>query len=118
MTITKIIENGLVYARRELGADTVVLEKLDPHIIHDAPLVVPTGTSLDVVFTLVDFDGAARSDGGGTLSLDVDGTSVSIPIEDGRALLPLDLFASIAVKQTPPYFGDARMDEFVVEVAP
>lgn len=71
------------------------------------------GKSIDA---LVDFDGEARTDSGGALLLDVSGTPVSLPFENGTATLQLDLYASASIAQQPPYFCDARMEPFEIEV--
>jgi hypothetical protein len=116
MPITKVTQDGAVYARQDHGDGRVVVEKMDPRVVHDAPGGVASGTSLDVKFTMIDFDGAIRSDCGGTLLLDVAGTAVSLPISDGTATLQLDLFASVLIVQQAPYFCDARMEPFQIEV--
>lgn len=116
MTLTKVVRDNLVYARQEFGDERVVLEKMDPRILHDAPATVAPGAALDVTFTIVDFDGEARTDSEGVLLLDVAGTPLSLPFENGTATLQIDLFASGTVTQMPPYFCDARMDPFEIEV--
>jgi hypothetical protein len=116
MQTTKVIEDGRVYARTDYGNGTIVIEKADPQIVHDAPSSVAAGTLLNVTFQLVDFDGEARTDSGGTLLLDLGGTEVSLPIANGEAVLPIELHAPIDIRQQPPYFTDARLAPFVIQV--
>jgi hypothetical protein len=116
MAITKVTQNGAVYARQNFGDGRVVVEKVDPRVVHDAPGSVAAGTSLDVTFTMIDFDGELRSDSEGLLLLEVAGTAVSLPMVNGTTTLQLDLFASALITQQPPYFCDARMQPFEIEV--
>lgn len=118
MVTTKVVEDGRVYAQHELGDGRVVVEKIDPHLMHDAPPLVEAGASITVTFSIVDFDGAVRTDSGGTLLLDIDGTDVALTFNGGLTTLPIELFASATIKQQPPYFCDARMESFTIEVAP
>lgn len=117
-TTTKIIEEGRVYARVDYGNGTIVVETADPHIAHSAPQSVAAGAVVNVTFRLVDFDGENRTESGGTLLLDLDGTEFSLPITNGTAVLQLELHTSIAVRQQPPYFADARLGAFTIEVEP
>jgi hypothetical protein len=114
--VTKIVEDGRVYAQRSFEGGNVVLEKVDPRITHDAPVSVASGSSVTITFSIVDFDGAQRADSGGILSLEVEGTDVPLTITNGKATLEIELFASATVKQQPPYFCDARLDAFTIEV--
>lgn len=114
--VTKIVEDGRVYAQRSFEGGHVVLEKADPRVTHDAPASVTAGSEMTVYFTMLDFDDAERTDSGGILLLEVDGTEVALPITDGRASLVMELFASAKFKQQPPYFCDARMEPFEIEV--
>lgn len=116
MVTTKITEDGRVYARHELGDGRVVVEKIDPRIVHDAPPTVASGTTIAVTFTMVDFDGEARSDSGGELLLDIDGTEVPLQFATGVATVSIELFASATITQQPPYFRDARMEPLTIEV--
>lgn len=50
------------------------------------------------------------------LLLDVDGTEVPLPIIDGTATLVIELFASASIRQQPPYFCDAPLEPFHIEV--
>ncbi len=118
MQISKLVEDGRVYARRDYEDGTVVIEKADPHIITNAPVTVAAGAATDVTFQLVDFDGEPRTDSGGTLLLDLDATIVPLPITSGAAVLSIELYASILIRQQPPYFADARMEPLAIEVTP
>jgi len=53
----------------------------------------------------------------GYLLLEVSGTEISLTITEGTATLALELFASALVSQRPPYFCDARLEPFEIEVA-
>lgn len=116
MQTTKLIEDGRVYARTDYGNGTIVVEKADPQIVHDAPSSVAAGAVLTVTFQLVDFDGEPRNDSGGDLLLDLDGMAISIPITNGVAVMPIELYASINIRQQPPYFMDARLAPLWIEV--
>jgi hypothetical protein len=116
IAVTKVVEEGRVYAQRLFEDGHVVVEKMDPRITHDAPASVAVGSELTINFAMADFDDEARSDSGGVLLLEVDGTQVPLPITNGIASLVIELFASAKVKQQPPYFGDARMKPFEIEV--
>ena len=116
--ISKVVEDGRVYARIATSSGAVVLEKADPRFEHDAPPSVDDGTSLVVSFVMRDFDGEARTDSNGTLVLDVDGTEVVLPVANGRTELHLELHASITIEQRPPYLCDARMSPFTLEITP
>lgn len=118
VTVTKVIEDGGVYARQSFGDGRIVVEKADPRVTHDAPASVTEGTEVTVTFAVVDFDGAHRTDTGGVLLLEIENTAVPLPIIDGTATLVVELFASATVTQKPPYFCDARMDAFRIEVTP
>ena len=115
MTPTKVVSDGYVYAR-SLSATGEVLEKVDPELTHDAPASVAIGATVVVHFGMRDFDGEQRTDSGGTLLLNIDGNEVALPITNGSAELELELHASIQIEQVPPYFCDARMAPFIVEV--
>ena len=114
--VTKVVEEGCVYARRTFENGQIVVEKVDPRITHNAPTSVAFGSEVAINFSMRDFDGEARTDSGGLLLLDVEGTGVSLPITGGTATLVLELQASARVKQQPPYFADARMEPFEIEV--
>jgi len=116
IAVTKVVEDGRVYARRSLEDGHIVLEKLDPHVTHDAPASVAAGSELTINFAMDDFDGAERTDSGGVLLLEVDGAEVPLSITNATASLVIELFASAKVKQQPPYFCDARMEPFEIEV--
>ncbi len=118
MQVTKIVENGRVYASVDYGGGVVVVEKIDPTVVHDAPLSVSAGSEVTIVFAMRDFDGVQRTDSGGVLHLDISGTAVSFPIENGQALVVLELHATVTIEQRAPYFCDARMAPFTVEVTP
>lgn len=116
VTVTKTVEDGVVYACRTTNDGRTVLEKADPHIAHDAPASVAEGTSLTVSFSMLDFDGTPRSESGGVLLLEIDGTDVPLPIVGGSATLVIELFASASIRQQPPYFCDARLEPVHIEV--
>jgi len=113
---TKVLEDGRVYAQRSFDGGHIVVEKADPRVTHDAPASVAVGSELTINFALVDFDDAERTDSGGILLLQVDGAEVPLTITNGSASLVIELFASAKVKQQPPYFCDARMEPFEIEV--
>ena len=117
MQTTKVTDGGHVYARTEYENGAVVKEKVDPMFAHDAPTVVPVGALVTVTFAMRDFDGATRGDSGGTLHISVSGTDVDVPVENGAAVLVLELHASVAIEQRAPYFGGARFAPFEIEVA-
>lgn len=113
---TKVILDGCVYARTVNSNGTEVVEKADPRFEHDAPSGVESGTSIVVTFVMRDFDGAERTDSEGTLLLDVGGEAVPLTVTDGRAEVEFELYESVTIEQRPPYFCDARMSPFTVEV--
>jgi hypothetical protein len=114
--VAKVVEEGRVYARRSFEDGHVVIEKIDPRITHDAPASVVAGSELTITFAMVDFDDSARTDSGGVLLLEVDETEVPLAITNGSASFVIELFASAKVRQQPPYFCDARMEPFEIEV--
>jgi hypothetical protein len=116
MQTTKLVRDGYIYAQTVYGDGTVVVEKSDPRIVHNAPASVVSGSQPTVTFSVVDFDGEPRTDVNGSLLLDLDGTPLTLPIVQGAATLPLQLFASLTIKQQPPYTSDARLQPFVIEV--
>lgn len=117
MTPVKFYDgSGNVFARTEHDDGSVVLQKRDPAITHDAPTTVGEGDVLTVTFTIYDFDGERRHDTGGDLLLDIGGTDVTLPIIDGTAVLVLQLYVSIVIQQRAPYFCDARMAPLHLEV--
>lgn len=115
-TTAKITEDGRIYARHEFTDGRVVVEKADPHFQHNAPRTVTGGTEVNIRFRLMDFDDAERYDSQGILNLDVEGTAVSLDITDGVATLVLELFTDVTVRQLAPYYSDARVSSFAIEV--
>jgi hypothetical protein len=116
VTVTKVVEDGRVYAQRSFEDGHVVLEKIDPRVTHDAPAGVAIGSEVTINFAILDFDDAERTESGGELFLEIAGTEVPLAITNGTATLTIELFASASVKQRPPYFCDARMEPFEIEV--
>jgi hypothetical protein len=116
VTVTKTVEEGVVYARHTFEDGRTIVENTDPHITHNAPSIAAEGASLTISFSMLDFDGAPRYESGGVLLLDVDGTEVPLLIVDGTATLVIELFASARIRQQPPYFYDARLEPFHIEV--
>lgn len=116
MQRTKIVEEGRVYASADYGDGVVVVEKVDPTFVHTAPTSISAGSEITVTFTMRDFDGAQRSESGGALHLDVAGTLLALPTENGRASMQMEVHASVTIEQRAPYFCDARMTPFTIEV--
>jgi hypothetical protein len=116
MQVTKFVQDGAIYSRTEYENGAIVVEKRDPRIGHDAPAEVMSGAAVIVTFRILDFDEEVRSDSGGMLRLDIEGTDINVPIVNGIGVLSLELHDSATIRHRPPYFCDATFTEFTIEV--